>query len=93
MIMGGIVIVAVAAVLIYVIAVESPAAHEVVKAAGAPPVLTVINSTAVAYESPPYGPPQLVLCSWVNSTGGVEGGLLLVPIGWAGWGGMGGSGR
>jgi len=67
----GIIIVAVAAVLIYVIAVESPAAREVVRAVGAP-VLSVINSTAVAYESPYQ--PQLVLCSWVNSSG-VEGPL------------------
>ncbi len=62
----AIVIIALAAMLIYLVATRSPINRSATTVLGAP-LLSVINSTAISYESPYQ--PQLVLCNWVNSTG------------------------
>jgi hypothetical protein len=62
----AIVIIALAAMLIYVVAMRSPI-NSSMTIVGGTPLLSVINSTAFAYEFPYQ--PQLVLCNWINSTG------------------------
>ena len=62
----AIVIIALAAMLIYVVAMRSPI-NSSMTIVGGTPFLSVINSTAFAYEFPYQ--PQLVLCNWINSTG------------------------
>jgi|GEM_PF-1024978 len=62
----AIVIIALAAMLIYVVAMRSPI-NSSMTIVGGTPLLSAINSTAFAYEFPYQ--PQLVLCNWINSTG------------------------
>lgn len=62
----AIVIIALAAMLIYLVATRSPINRSATTVMGVP-FLSVINSTAISYEFPYQ--PQLVLCNWVNSTG------------------------
>ncbi|MGC8596804.1 MAG: hypothetical protein ACP5NY_02685 [Thermocladium sp.] len=61
----AIVIIALAAMLIYLVATRSPINRSATTVMGVP-LLSVINSTAISYEFPYQ--PQLVLCNWVNST-------------------------